>query len=127
MANAVNVTAPMSAHVADIEAHLAELDAVFASGDVPAMAQQCLQLQRSLADSLVAFRQAEHAGLSPLSPDLRSRLTLAQARVMAQQGAVHRAHATIDRTLGVLLPREETSTYGSLAQSPAAKALGAYR
>lgn len=126
-ASAAHVNASMLAHVADIEARLADLDAVFASGDVPAMEQQCLQLQRSLADSLVAFRRAEQAGMSPLSTGLRARLKLAQARVLAQQGAVHRAHTTIDRTLGVLFAREDSSTYGNLGQSPAAKALSAYR
>ena len=127
IATAEDVKAAMSAHVADIEVRLAELDAAFASGDAPTMTQQCLQLQRSLAESLVAFRQAEQVGLSPLTASLRSRLTLAQARVLAQQGAVHRAHASIDRTLSVLLPREECSTYGNLGASPAAKALSAYR
>jgi hypothetical protein len=117
----------LSAHVADIEQHLAGLDAAFVSGDSDRIDQQCQALQRSLADSLVAFRQAEHAGVTPLSSELLQRLKLAQARVQAQQAAVHRANASIDRTLAVLLPREEGDTYGALAQSPAAKALKAYR
>ncbi len=118
----------MAAHVADIESRLAELDKAFASGDGEVIAQQSQQLQRSLADSLVAFRQAEQAGLAPLSPDLRQRLKLAQSRVLVAQAAVHRASASIDRTLNVLFAREdEHNTYGSLGQSPAARALNAYR
>ncbi|MFT3856282.1 MAG: hypothetical protein QM742_01795 [Aquabacterium sp.] len=119
----------MSAHVADIESHLHALEQAFASGDSVSIEAQVQQLQRSLADSLVAFRQAEHAGIDPLSPELRSRLKLAQARVQAQQVAVHRAAASIDRTLGVLLPRDQEAapTYGGLAHSPAAKAIKAYR
>lgn len=121
----------MSAHVADIELHLHALDEAFASGEGTAI-EQCVQhLQRSLADSLVAFRKAGHAGVDPLSAELRSRLKLAQARLQAQQLAVHRAATSIDRTLGVLLPRDAQDagpTYGTLAQSPAAKALkNAYR
>ena len=119
--------ASMSAHVADVEDHLSALEAAFASGDAQAIEQQSLHLQRSLADSLAAFRQAEHNGVHPLPADLLQRLKLAQARIQAQQVAVHRASASIDRTLGVLFPREENSTYGDLGQSPITKALKAYR
>lgn len=118
----------MTAHVADIESRLHALDEAFASGDSAAIEAQVQHLQRSLAESLVAFRQAERAGLDPLPPELRARLKLAQSRVQAQQVAVHRATSSIDRTLDVLLPREQAvATYGDLAQSPAAKALKAYR
>lgn len=121
------VSAEMAAHVADIEQRLSELDKAFASGDSELIAQQSLHLQRGLAESLVAFRKAEQAGLKPLTDELRSRLKLAQTRVLAQQAAVNRANASIDRTLGVLFPREESSTYGNLAQTPVSKALNAYR
>ncbi|MBI5924411.1 MAG: hypothetical protein HY836_02320 [Aquabacterium sp.] len=122
-----DVSAEMGAHVAGIEARLSELDKAFATGDGDAIAQQSQQLQRTLAESLVAFRKAEQAGLQPLDGELRSRLKLAQARLLAQQAAVHRANASIDRTLKVLFPTEESSTYGNLGQSPIAKALNAYR
>jgi len=119
---------PMSAHVADIEAQLHALETAFAAGDSPVIEQQCEQLQRSLVESLVAFRKAEHAGVDPLSAELRGRLKLAQARIESHQLAVHRAGVSIDRTLSVLFPREAGDTYGSLGDSPAAKALNkAYR
>jgi len=120
-------SAEMAAHVADIEQRLSELDKAFAAGDSELIAQHALHLQRGLAESLVAFRKAEQAGLTPLTDDLRSRLKLAQTRVLAQQAAVNRANASIDRTLSVLFPREESSTYGNLAQTPVSKALNAYR
>jgi hypothetical protein len=122
-----NVSEQMGAHVAAIEARLSELDKAFALGDAETIAQQSQELQRDLTQSLVAFRQAEHAGLPPLSDALRSCLKLAQTRLLAQQAAVHRANASIDRTLKVLFPSEESSTYGSLGPSPIAKALNAYR
>jgi hypothetical protein len=123
-----DLSASMTAHLAEIEARLGELDKAFASGDGELIAQQCEALQRSLADSLVVFRQAEQVGLSPMPGALLARLKLAQSRVQAQQAAVYRAQASIDRTLQVLLPREDgASTYGSLGQTPAARALNAYR
>lgn len=122
-----DMSAEMSAHVAVIEARLSELDKAFASGDGDQIVQQAQQLQQSLAESVVAFRKAGQVGINPLSDGLRSRLKLAQSRVLAQQAAVHRANASFDRTLNVLFPREESSTYGNLGQSPAAKALSAYR
>lgn len=121
------VSAEMAAHVADVEQRLSELDKAFAAGDSEQIAQQSLHLQRGLAESLVAFRRAEQVGLMPLTDELRSRLKLAQTRVLAQQSAVNRANASIDRTLSVLFPREESSTYGNLAQTPVSKALNAYR
>jgi hypothetical protein len=117
----------MAAHVADIEAHLHVLESAFASDDSAAIERQCLSLQRSLAASLVAFRRAEHEGVDPLSPELRARLKLAQARIQAHQLAVHRAASSIDRTLGVLFGRDDLSTSSQPAQSVAAKVLNAYR
>lgn len=118
------MSAEMAARVADIEQRLSELDKAFACGDSELIARQSLHLQRGLAESLVAFRQA---GLAPLTAELCARLKLAQTRVLAQQAAVNRANASIDRTLSVLFPREESSTYGNLAQTPVSKALNAYR
>lgn len=123
----MNPTEPMSAHLADIEGRLAELEAAFASGDSQEIEQQSLQLQRSLADSLAAFRKAEQSGIGSLPTDLVNRLKLAQARIQAQQVAVHRAVGSIDRTLNVLFSGEDTGTYGNLGHTPVAKALKAYR
>lgn len=118
----------MSAHVADIEAQLHALETAFATGDSPTIEQYCEQLQRSLVESLVAFRKAEHEGISPLSDELRNRLKLAQARIESHQLAVHRAGVSIDRTLNVLFPRDERSTYDQLGQSPGSGKLAkAYR
>lgn len=122
------MAAQMAVHVAAIEQRLSELDKAFASGDGDVIARQAQQLQMSLAESLVSFRKAGQAGLNPLTEALRSRLKLAQSRVLAQQAAVHRANAAFERTLNVLLPREDnnSATYGKLGQSPVAKALNAY-
>ena len=119
--------ASLSAHVVDIESQLAALEAAFASGDAHAIEQKSLQLQHSLADSLSSFRGVEHKGAHPLPTELLHRLKLAQTRIQAHQVSVHRALASIERTLGVLFPREESSTYGDLGQSPISKALKAYR
>ena len=117
----------LSAHMADIEQRLVDLDAALVSGDTGAVERVGQQLQRSLADSLAAFRHATHEGKIPLSHDLRQRLTLAQARIRGQQALAYRAGASIERTLNILLPREDVPTYGALGQSPAARAAGAYR
>ena len=123
----VNQALDLSAHMADIEQRLADLDAALVSGDTAAVERVGQQLQRSLADSLAAFRHATHEGKLPLSQDMRQRLTLAQARIMGQQALAHRAGAAIERTLNILLPRDDAPTYGALGQSPAARAAGAYR
>jgi CRP-like cAMP-binding protein len=117
----------MAAHVAAIERCLSALDVAFAAGQSEQIDLQSQLLQRSLAESLAVFRRAEHAGVACLTPELAARLQLAQSRVTAQQAAVHRARGSIERTLAVLLPSQDTATYSGLAQSPAAKALNAYR
>jgi hypothetical protein len=122
----------MAAQVAAIEQQLSALDKAFATGDGDIIAQQSQALHRNLAESIVVFRRAEQAGLAPLSDALRSRLKLAQTRIQAQQAAVHRAQASIDRTLDVLLVQEDSGagTYGKLGpgQVPTAQALrNAYR
>ncbi len=127
MAQTLAGSGSMVAHVADIEAHLHVLESAFASGDSAAIEQQALRLQRSLADSLVAFRKAEHEGIEPLTPELRARLQLAQARIQSHQLAVHRASASIDRTLGVLFGRDDLSTLNPSSQGMAAKVHNAYR
>ncbi len=125
--SAMSASHSMSAHVAEIEGQLVVLEAAFASGDGLTIEQQCLQLQRSLADSLVAFRKAEQQGIDPLSADLRQRLKLAQARIHAQQLAVSRANTSIDRTMRVLFPTEDSSTYGALGHGSSNKVAKAYR
>jgi hypothetical protein len=121
------VDAPLRA----IEGAMAELDAAFASGEMTRVDQAAVALQRSLADALAAFRHAARTGAQPLSPELQRRLQLAQARIQAQQASVVRAQASIERTLGVLLPREEGSTYGTgygaVAATPQARLAQAYR
>lgn len=114
--------------VAAIEAAMAELDTAFAASDMARVDVAAQALQRALADALVAFRQVARTGGQLLDPDTLRRLQLAQARVQAQQAAVVRAQASIERTLGVLLPREEGSTYGQLGPSSASSRLAqAYR
>lgn len=125
--DSVAQTLDLSAHVADIEQCLSALDAALVAGDTHAIEQVGQQLQRSLADSLAAFRHATHEGKVALSPELRQRLVLAQSRITAQQALVHRSGAAIERTLNILLPREEAPTYGALGQGPANRAANAYR
>ena len=110
------------AHVTDIEQRLSDLDAALVAGDPAAIEQVGQQLQRSLADSLAAFRHAAHEGKSPISPELKQRLVLAQARITAQQALVHRAGAAIERTLDILLPREASPTYEAPGAGRVAKA-----
>lgn len=121
-------SASMAERVSHIEQCLHALDVALAAGAFDPIDQASTRLQRSLADTLSAFFNTP--GERPvLDADSRRRLSLAQARVAHQQGAVQRAALSVERTLAVLLPREDTAagTYGALAQSPAAKALQAYR
>lgn len=117
----------LSAHVSDIEQCLSALDAALVAADTVAIEKVGQQLQRSLADSLAAFRHATHEGKVPISPELRQRLVLAQSRITAQQALVHRSGAAIERTLNILLPKEESPTYGAPGQSPAGRMVNAYR
>ncbi|MDE2592709.1 MAG: hypothetical protein KGL57_00615 [Burkholderiales bacterium] len=117
----------LSAHVSDIEQCLSALDAALVSGESAAIEEVGQRLQRSLADSLAAFRHATHEGKTPLSPELKQRLMLAQSRITAQQALVHRSGAAIERTLNILLPREESPTYGAPGQGPAGRVANAYK
>lgn len=117
----------LSAHVSDIEQCLSALDAALVAADTVAIEKVGQQLQRSLADSLAAFRHATHEGKVPISPELRQRLVLAQTRITAQQALVHRSGAAIERTLNILLPKEDSPTYGAPGLSPAGRMANAYR
>lgn len=117
----------LSAHVADIEQCLTDLDAALVAGDSSAIEHVGKQLQRSLADSLAAFRHATLEGKQPISEELKQRLMLAQARITAQQALVHRAGAAIERTLDILLPQEKSPTYSSPTSGPAGRVASAYR
>lgn len=117
----------LSAHVADIEQCLTDLDAALVAGDSTAIEVVGKQLQRSLADSLAAFRHAKLEGKAPISEELKQRLMLAQARITAQQALVHRAGMAIERTLDILLPKEASPTYNSPTAGPAGRVASAYR
>jgi len=55
-------------------------------------------------------------------------LNAAQARLVSQQVAVHRALHAYGSTLGALFPQADPPpTYGSQGHTPAAQALKAYR
>lgn len=114
-----------TAGVARIESCLDELDAALASGEANRIETQAHDLQRALSEGLAVFQQAAP---NALTPDLRQRLQTAQARSQSQLQAVHRVLASTGRALGALFPQDGNGTYGALAQSPAARALGkAYR
>ncbi|NBD21414.1 hypothetical protein GTZ97_12140 [Aquabacterium fontiphilum] len=124
------MTAPLQtvdACVARIEADLDALDHALAGTD-PAAITQCSQaLQQGLTEAVACIRQAAQRGQAPLAPQLQARLALAQTRVQQQWAAAHRATVSVDRVLGILLPREEADTYTGLAATPVNKALNAYR
>lgn len=120
----------LSASLSHIEARLSDMDEAFQSGDVTVLEARSRAVQDSLADALHAFSQTARSqpdGLASLPASLRQRLKTAQARLVSQQVAVHRALHTYGRTLGALFPQAETPTYGAMGNSPAAQALKAYR
>lgn len=124
MAAALSPELDLTPHIAAIEAQLGALDAALVAQD-PLVIESCTQdLHCSLADALAAFR---HAGPEALTPQLRDRLLLAQARVSGQQSTVHRAAMSIERTLGLLLPQEAQSTYSALGPKSGQTVLSAYR
>jgi hypothetical protein len=103
------------AHVQAIETRLDALETALRGSDTRAMDDACGALQRELAEAMAAFHHATSVGIKPLSPELLQRLILAQARVTALQPVVHRAVASIDRTLGVLLSTpDDDATYMAL-------------
>jgi hypothetical protein len=111
------------AHVQAIETRLDALELALRGSDARAMEEACGHLQRELAEAMAAFHHATAMGHNPLTPELLKRLVLAQARVTALQPVVHRAAASIDRTLGVLLsgPSDDQSTYMALGAKAGAR------
>lgn len=108
------------AHVRAIEERLQALDDALRGADARAMDHACGALQKALAEATAAFHHAASKGQAPLNPDLVARIKLAQARVTALQPVVHRAMASIDRTLSVLLttdPKEDQATYAALGST----------
>lgn len=121
----------LSRHVQDIEAHLMQLDEAL-RGDQPLAIDAASQaLHKALADAVVAVRHAQQAGQGEALPEaLRQKLVLAQSRVSALQTSVHLAGSSIERTLGILLPRTESAaTYSALGAKPGSAAAlnAAYR
>ena len=108
-----------------VEACLDGLDSALASGEADPIEAQARNLQQALADTMAGSKGVTAPAMTPA---LRQRLQVAQARARTLQGAVHRALASTGRTLHILLPQEGGDTYGALGQSPAVRAVGkAYR
>jgi hypothetical protein len=120
----------LTQHVSDIEGRLQDLDEALRAHDAPGMEAASLALHQVLADAMAAFRHAQQMGQNPLPIDLKQRLMLAQTRVSGVQAAVHRASASLQRTLGVLMahPGEtEGAAYAALgANKSVASSLKAY-
>lgn len=121
--------AHMAVRVAEIEHALQRLDEALCGEAFDAIDVASQGLQRSLGEAVNALHAGRQPGQAPaLSAEVLRRLVLARQRASLQQAAVQRTLGSLERTLLVLLPREEgPATYGALGQSPAAKALGAYR
>lgn len=120
----------LTQHVSDIEGRLHDLDEALRTHDALGMESASLALHKVLADAMAAFRHAQQMGVNPLSHELKQRLMLAQTRVTGVQAAVHRASASLQRTLGVLLEQPgdtESAAYAALgANKSAASSLKAY-
>jgi len=127
MAHFLPPSADLSVAVSAIEQSLQTLDVAFAAHDAVAIEASSQALHKALADAVVAFRHAAHEGHSPVTPELRQRLLLAQSRVLGQQNAVHRAAGSIERTLSVLLPQSEGPTYSGLANKSGAFGIKGYQ
>jgi hypothetical protein len=122
---------PWSSHALALEGHLQALDEALRSQDPARLETASQALHRCLADALAAFHQAKKSGLQPLSPLMRQKLMLAQTRVTGLQTTVHRASASLSRTLSVLFPEDagQAATYGALQPSngPSAAMRAAYK
>ena len=128
MASAFMPAVDLSAAVSAIELGLQALDAAFSAHDPGAIEASSQALHKALADAVVVLRHASRDGKSPMTPELRQRLLLAQARVMGQQQTVHRAAGSIERTLSVLLPQTESpSAYGGLSGRSGAFGIKGYQ
>lgn len=114
----------LAQRVSLLEQQLDALDAALANGAPEPLEAASAGLQQALGETL---RAASHPGLGPLDAVLQRRLMNARTRVQGLGAAVQRAASSFERTLQVLLPREQADTYGSLGSSPAAQVLKAYR
>jgi hypothetical protein len=115
----------LTQHVSEIETRLHELDESLRLHDAPGMEAASLALHQVLAEAMAAFRHAQQMGHAPLSNDLKQRLMLAQTRVSGVQAAVHRASATLQRTLGVLLAQPDEPQAAAYAALGAKKSVAA--
>ncbi|WP_298008673.1 hypothetical protein [uncultured Aquabacterium sp.] len=114
----------LAQRVSLLEEQLDALDAALAVGATDALDAATTGLQQALAETL---RAASQPGLGALDPVLQRRLLNARTRVQGVGASVQRAASSFERTLQVLLPREQADTYGALGASPSAQALKAYR
>lgn len=121
----------LTPHVQGIEAQLLALDDALARQDTALVDGSTLLLHKALAEAMHAFRQAQAKGAAPLSPELRRRLLLAQARVTQLQQVLHTATSSLERSLHALLPPEAAAAPGDRSssgpQTPVSRALNAYR
>ncbi|AWI52985.1 hypothetical protein DEH84_05740 [Aquabacterium olei] len=114
----------LAQRVSLLEEQLDALDAALAAGAPDALDAASTGLQQALTETLRAAGQPD---LGALDPVLQRRLMNARTRVQGLGANVQRAASSFERTLQVLLPREQADTYGALGTSPAAQALKAYR
>lgn len=131
MAQAIDAAHALSERVQAIEHQLQGLDDALRVGDSAQLESASLALHRALADALASVRHAQQSGQEPLPQALRHRLLLAQTRVAGLQQTLHVASASIERTLAVLLPRDESvsviTSSNAGPRTPVAAALNAYR
>ena len=129
-ANSV-ATNDLTPHVQGIEAQLLALDDALARQDTALVDGTTLLLHKALADAMHAFRDAQAKGAEPLSPELRRRLLLAQARVTQLQQVLHTATSSLERSLQALLPPEAAAVPADRSstgpQTPVSRDLNAYR
>ena len=119
---------PWEAQLQAIEASLNQLDHAFGNGDPNLVAASAQGLHDALSSAMQAMRRAPRAPGMALPPALLTRLTLAQARARSHQQAVLRGRVAAERTLDVLLVRENADqTYSSLGGSPGSRVAAAYR
>jgi phytoene dehydrogenase-like protein len=131
MAQAIDALQDLNEHVQTIEAQLHGLDEALREQDAANVEAASACLHRALADALASFRRAQKAGAEPLPQPLRHRLMLAQTRVAGLQQTLLAASSSMERTLSVLLPRDESVTLITSSnagpRTPTAAALNAYR
>lgn len=94
--------------LARIESRLDVLEQCLRAQDAHGMDAAAQALHEALALSVSACQWATYQGHPPLATDLKQRIALAQTRVNGLQLSVHRASASLQRTLGVLLADTDT-------------------